>query len=451
MKAANLFAHQTLPKQEVVCRYMQSKRPTISQTIVLIVLSVLCIVSGLISLLILPLSINLTISLLLGGLGWCILSFVTAQLIIKYSQPKNTHIPLGFRQVIKSKFPKVFFDLVTTQDLNIITFRELVTSVCNFREFENSSIRNNLDKLSSQLREAIIAFGVDNLDREINNQDIFNLDNLLIENCPLYWMQRFIELGSSEVLEGNEIRQDWQYSGDYWFSELGLIHQSSDNSLKPQTIFNLHLYGIVQEVSESEYSCLMNHARNGHWNHQAIEAIVDRLLIVCQGDYSRYINEKDQDKISNELRIEFTEEGVRNLLLCMCLHGLSWEQLQLIRSTPISSWQFLFWIDRSTPEGGMRSLARGFLGDFIDESHPNYEPGIALSTYSEYKNITQYRKCINQNENNAFRHICCYFNHRMRFHEKIVNIDALLNNVINARRYTVDLETGSRAEIPADI
>ncbi len=48
METSNLFAFQTLPKQEVVCRYMEKKRPTKSQIIILIVLSLLFIISGLI-------------------------------------------------------------------------------------------------------------------------------------------------------------------------------------------------------------------------------------------------------------------------------------------------------------------------------------------------------------------------------------------------------------------
>ncbi|SYX08917.1 Protein of unknown function (DUF1389) [Chlamydia poikilotherma] len=451
MRSSNLFVLQTLPKQEVVCRYMQSKRPTIFQIIVLVVSSILCIVSGLIFLSTLPSSMNLTVSLLLGGLGWCILSFVTAQLIIKHSQPKNIQIPLGFRQVIKSKFPKVFFDLVTTQDLDIMRFRELVTSISNFRGYPDSSVKNNLDKLSSQLRNAIEAFSVKDLDREIKNQEILNLDDLFVEHCPLYWMKRFIELGDDEVLNENEIRRSWDHSGAYWFSELGLIHESSDNNLKPQTIFNLHLYGLVQEIDESEYSCLMYHVKNNTWNHQDVAMIVDRLLIVCQGDYSRYISEKDKDKTSTELRVEFTEEDVKSLLLCMCLHGLSWRQLELIRSTPISSWQFLSWIDRSTPKRGMRILAGCFLKDFINESNPNYESGIALSTYSEYRNVTQYRRYRNQKDANALSNICCYFSHRMRFHKKKIEADLHLKNIMNFHRYVVDVRTGIRTRISENI
>ncbi|MEF9497211.1 DUF1389 domain-containing protein [Chlamydia sp. 04-14] len=451
MKASNLFALQTLPKQEVVCRYIQSKRPTIFQIIVLVISSILCIVSGLIFLSTLPSSMNLIVSLLLGGLGWCILSFVTAQLIIKYSQPKNIQIPLGFRQVIKSKFPKVFFDLVNTQDLDIIKFRELVTSIADFKEYQDSSVKNNLDKLSLQLRSAIETFGVDNLDREIDSQNILNLDDLFVENCPLYWMKRFVELGNAEILNENEIRRSWSCAGAYWFSELGLIHQSSDNDLKPQTIFNLHLYGLVQEIDESEYSCLMSHVKNNTWDHQDVATIVDRLLIICQGDYSRYISEKDKDKTSIEVRVEFTEDKLRNLLLCMCLHGLSWRQLELIRSTPISSWQFLSWIDRSTPQRGMRILAGCFLKDFINESNCNYEPGIALATYSEYRNVTQYRKYRNQKATHALSNICCYFNHRMKFHKKKVEADFRLKNITSFHRYVVDLKTGRRTKISENI
>ncbi|WP_259431240.1 DUF1389 domain-containing protein [Chlamydia abortus] len=73
-------------------------------------------------------------------MSWYILSFVTAQIIIKYSQPKYKHIPFGFRYVIKSEFPKVFFDLVTKQDLKLANFRELLIYIHDFRESQETSL-----------------------------------------------------------------------------------------------------------------------------------------------------------------------------------------------------------------------------------------------------------------------------------------------------------------------
>ncbi|WP_375793334.1 DUF1389 domain-containing protein [Chlamydia sp. 12-01] len=446
MKASNLFLYQTLPKQEVVCRYMQSKGPTTSQIIMLIVLSLLFVISGLIFLSILPSSINMIISILLGSMGWCTLSFLTARLIIKYSQPKYIQIPLGFRQVIKSKFSRVFFDLVNTKDLTITRFRELIRFIYNFRESRETSIKNELDTPSLQLKDVLEDYDIENLDSAINGEGIPNLDNLLVENCPLYWMKHFIELGNDNILIENGVKRNWRYSGAYWFSELGLIHQPIDNKMEQTTLFNLYLYGLVQELSQEEYSCLMNHSRNNTWDHQDVTSIVDKLVIYCQGDYRRYMSEKDKT-CSGELRVEFTEEEVRNLLLRMCLHGLSWNQLQLIRSTPLSSWKFLSWIDKSTPMGGMRMLAGCFLRDFINESNPNYESNIALTTHSELKNITRYKKLMDQPETNTFKNICCYLNHRMRFHEKIIDTDIYLKDVINPCKYSVDSKTGKRDKI----
>ncbi|BAE81346.1 hypothetical protein [Chlamydia felis Fe/C-56] len=434
MKASDLFSSQALPKQEAVCRYMHSKRPKTYQLIVLIVVSILFIISGLICLSVLPSSINLTVSLILASLGWCILSFVTAQIIIKYSQPKNLRIPLGFRRVIKANFPRVFYDLVSNQDLSIIKLRELVCFMDNFGKSQNSLIKKNLHKLSPQLRNNLEAFGIDNFDIETNLQELPDLDKLLIDNSPLYWMKHFIELGSNDVLsksyEKNE-KQDRRYLGDYWFSDIGFIYQSLDGK-KSSTIFNLHMYGVVQELNEKDYSCLMTHARNNTWDHQDVSVIVDRLIISSQGDYSRYTKDKEQ-VISGNLRVEFTEEELRNLLLRICLHGFSWDQLQLIRSVSISSWLFLSWIDESfLGGGGMKKLARRFLGDFINESSLNYEPSIALSTYSELKNVTQYKKLMNQRFTNACRTICFYFNHQTKFHKKLMNVDTYLNKEMNS-------------------
>ncbi|WP_244201109.1 DUF1389 domain-containing protein [Chlamydia buteonis] len=119
-------------------------------------------------------------------MGWFILSLVTAQVIIKYSQPKYDHIPFGVRCVIKSEFRKVFVDLVTTQDLKLANFRELLIYMHDCRASHDTSIRNNLCKLSPQLRKIFDDFGFDNLNREINGQHLSSLNNLLIENFPLY-------------------------------------------------------------------------------------------------------------------------------------------------------------------------------------------------------------------------------------------------------------------------
>lgn len=419
METSNLFAFQTLPKQEVVCRYMEKKRPTKSQIIILIVLSLLFIISGLIFLSILPSCVNIIISLLCAGVSWCILSFVTAQIIIKYSQPKYSHIPFGFRCVIKSEFPKAFFDLVTTQDLKFANFRELLIYIHDFRESNDISIRNNLCKLSPQLKKALEDFGVDNFNTEINGQYLPSLNNLLIENCPLYWMKRFIELGNKNVLRENLEKYNRGYSGTYWFCELDSIRRPVSPRTEHGTIFLLQSYGLVQELSQEEYVFLMDQVKNHTLDNQQVTAVVDRLLIHAQGDYSRYIAEKDKVELLSELRVSFTEESIKELIFRICSHGFSWEQLQLIRSTSLASWQFLCWVDRSAAHGGMRILARSFLGDFINENSHKYESNIALATYSECKNVSRYTSLINQKTSQAWKTICYYFNHRMKFHEKL--------------------------------
>ncbi|AFS22667.1 putative inner membrane protein [Chlamydia psittaci VS225] len=202
---------------------------------------------------ILPSCVNIIISLLCAGVSWCILSFVTAQIIIKYSQPKYSHIPFGFRCVIKSEFPKAFFDLVTTQDLKFANFRELLIYIHDFRESNDTSIRNNLCKLSPQLKKALEDFGVDNFNTEINGQYLPSLNNLLIENCPLYWMKRFIELGNKNVLRENLEKYNRGYSGTYWFCELDSIRRPVSPRTEHGTIFLLQSYGLVQELSQEEY------------------------------------------------------------------------------------------------------------------------------------------------------------------------------------------------------
>ncbi|CAG9046643.1 hypothetical protein NVRI1_01008 [Chlamydia abortus] len=428
MQASNLFVSQTLPKQEVVCRYMQTKRPTPSQIIILIVLSILLIISGLIFLSILPSYVNIIISLLCAGMSWCILSFVTAQIIIKYSQPKYKHIPFGFRYVIKSEFPKVFFDLVTKQDLKLANFRELLIYIHDCRESQETSLRNHLHKLSPQLKKILEDFGVDNLDSEVNGQHLPSLDNLLIENCPLYWMKRFIELGNKNVLRENLEKYNRGYSGIYWFCELDAIRQSVTPRTEHGTIFLLQSYGLAQELRHEEYVFLMDQVKNHTWDHRQVTAVVDRLLINAQGDYSRYMGEKDKVELLSELRVTFTEESIKELIFRICSHGISWEQLQLIRSTSLASWQFLCWLDQSAPHGGIRILARSFLGDFISENSLRYESNIALATYSECKNVSRYKSLMNQKTSQAWKTICYYFNHRMKFHEKLEDIEeAYLN------------------------
>ncbi|AFS22668.1 putative inner membrane domain protein [Chlamydia psittaci VS225] len=163
----------------------------------------------------------------------------------------------------------------------------------------------------------------------------------------------------------------------------------------------------------------MDQVKNHTLDNQQVTAVVDRLLIHAQGDYSRYIAEKDKVELLSELRVSFTEESIKELIFRICSHGFSWEQLQLIRSTSLASWQFLCWVDRSAAHGGMRILARSFLGDFINENSHKYESNIALATYSECKNVSRYTSLINQKTSQAWKTICYYFNHRMKFHEKL--------------------------------
>lgn len=334
------------------------------------------VVAGLVSALI---AISFAIALALGALSFPLgvpiisvfglLSFLMLSLICvqkvkkvkKVAVPEVTmrrapEIPAGCLLVIRGKYPAIIHGLCVDQSLTIQELRQVLPVLKD---------ESKLDTLPSELYQKLQSFGLDSLLRECRYRKLPPLDEVLTESCFLYFLKRFIELGPKDVPITEGFDPDI-----YWMSPVGLCSTA-------YVAFGKFGWLLVNSLDEKEFTLLSDAAKRNNFDYvkDVVESIRERVEKLME-TYSDVLSSEDVMGIRYVFNF--------NKVLYFFLHGMNWDQVKLLRSMPFEmACAFSNFDDATSIRHTAWMLIMGNVYPLLDESSPQYDPGIALLTYEE--------------------------------------------------------------------
>ncbi|WP_348664133.1 DUF1389 domain-containing protein [Chlamydia vaughanii] len=192
-----------------------------------------------------------------------------------------------------------------------------------------------------------------------------NLDCLLIRYCPFYFVSKFIELGSKESADKENLSPEM-----YWTSPLGFAEER-------HSIFDPCVWLLFQVMTKGEYQKLLSHAEGNTWGKAA------RLI--------RSLQKRMEDKLENldpecqHLFQEVSEVKERiastRWILHLCKHKPNWYQVELFRQVDISAPSFFF--DYEERVGGLSGMI-GAIYPLINEGDISCDINLTLLTWKAW-------------------------------------------------------------------
>ncbi|WP_375793185.1 DUF1389 domain-containing protein [Chlamydia sp. 12-01] len=295
--------------------------------------------------------IGLALSLVVVG--------VTAALALRHTMRELNHpLPSGFRSLIGKAYPKIIHDLVFSKALNLQEFRAVLLGLSS----------GNFNFPSEDCKNRVKSFGLERLQKACEGIALPNLEKILLKHCPLYFINKFIHLGSREFPEAEHMEPTV-----YWVNRVGL----SDIN---QTAFHPFVWLLARLISEEEYSVLCQHARNSTWGevHSLVEELYRRFRMYLENKTI-----KGFERRGSWLLEDFNKSRA-SWLLALCKHGITWEQLQLFKNVECRQLSFLHTFDTSRIGGMLMELLLIVSPYIHEENTENFDPKIALLTLKEW-------------------------------------------------------------------
>ncbi|WP_348662746.1 DUF1389 domain-containing protein [Chlamydia vaughanii] len=239
---------------------------------------------------------------------------MTALFLSEITYKIDQSLPMGFLNKLKNVFPEVLYDLCIVEKVTLQELRSILTALST----------KNFDALSSECRQKVERFGIKKLQLGFEGIDCSSgylnqqLEHTLVTNCPLYFMSKFVELGSPDSVKRGLSPQL------YWFSCLGGMSSRSTTVLHPCIGF------FARTIKHQEFTKLLKNLEKGLWQK------VEHLLKNIQ---SRMIASLDQEDITAlpqkkiDLSIGLARSGGTIMLLCH--HGINWDQVKLLKQAPL--------------------------------------------------------------------------------------------------------------------
>ncbi|WP_348662760.1 DUF1389 domain-containing protein [Chlamydia vaughanii] len=316
-------------------------------TVALTILSVVLI--ALVSCALLPLAAisGAVVALMLAG----VMLFLAVRSVIK--RPK---MPEGFLNVVKKVYPPVVHKLCSAQTLTIQQFRELLSGI----------EQQNFANVSAPLAKKLASFGAERVLTGCEGIELPPLDEVLTEHCPCYFMKTFIDLGGATELT----KAEGVSPAIYWLGHPALTDKF--------IVLDEYGYLFANSVTREEYEKLAHHAKNDTWDQ--VQGLYDevrlRMRAMLDGLNVPGLNKPD-------IIASINTDGTHSVALCK--HGMSWEQLLLLKNVDIMNVNYLFAFESLSRLGCNLIRVMEALCPFLDESSSDYDPYIALITWEEWK------------------------------------------------------------------
>ncbi|CAG9045833.1 hypothetical protein NVRI1_00163 [Chlamydia abortus] len=292
-------------------------------------------------------------------------------------------IPQGFASIIQHEFPSVIHDFVVRERVSLQELRAVISGLSS----------GDFVFPSHKCQEKVERFGLERLQAACEGRHLPDLEKLLLKNCPLYFLGKFIDLGSREFPSAEGMEPEV-----YWVCRTGL-------SSCLDTAFHHYTWLFARVVSESEYQSLFNHAHHGTWNEAQpiVESIRSRLLGILPHEFVDSFH-VDRGWVSCCLTTYPLD-----WLLFLCKHGVSWEQLQLLQEVEC---QHMVFLSLFNEENGGMNLSRLMLATYpyIHQEGPEFDSSLALLTWDEW--IHDYEKNKESPTRHCYNQTLSFFNKR---------------------------------------
>ncbi|AAP05381.1 conserved hypothetical protein [Chlamydia caviae GPIC] len=267
-----------------------------------------------------------------------------------------TSLPKGFLSIVAKNYPRIIYQICIQEFLTIQELRLLIDGLIESRKLENYPENLRMKLQSSRL--SIMEFDC----RDIELQP---LDEILLKECPFYFLDKLIALGDRELPIAERISP-----AVYWTSRLGFVSQIN-------TIVIPSVWILSRVTTREEYKMMLDHSKNNTWEQTR------DLISHLQNCLKVYLDNEYQPSFSCTKSSVGWDLGTSSWLLYLCKHGVSWEQLQLFTKIDSRSVNFLYEIEQQSRGG---HLARNIVSVFayINEKKENFDPNIALFTWEEW-------------------------------------------------------------------
>ncbi|WP_375793179.1 DUF1389 domain-containing protein [Chlamydia sp. 12-01] len=277
-----------------------------------------------------------------------------------------TSLPEGFLSIIKKEFPETIYELIIQERLTLQELRVVLSGLSS----------GTFTFPSSTCQEKIERFGLERLQKACKGIQLPDLERILLKNCPLYFLNKLIQLGPKEFPKSVNLPPEV-----YWLSRLGL----SDSH---DTFFNSCIWVLSRVVTQEEYETLLKHAKNSTWD-QIKELIEDIRLRVEKGIDKDFVNGIGMTKGA----LKFLVGG--SWLLYLCKHGVCWEQLQLLKELDCLSVSLMDELENSNRRCCLIKLYFS-ISPYADESNSKtFDPHLILFTFDELM------ECFNDRRNQS--------------------------------------------------
>ncbi|AFS20760.1 hypothetical protein B598_0681 [Chlamydia psittaci GR9] len=290
-------------------------------------------------------------------LSLCIVGITSVLALRRFLHELHHPLPSGFRRVLEKNYPRVICDLVFDHALNLKELRALLLCMSS----------GNFDLLPEECKGRVTAGDFERLHIACHGVQIPDLETLLLRNCPLYFINKFIQLGPRELPEAEHMEPEI-----YWVNRVGL----SDVNL---TAFHPCVWLLAHIVSQEEYITLLEHARHSTWN--SIQDLVNAIRLRMNHSLEGMTEDENFTSL-----LACLNQAPAAWLLAFCKHGVSWEQLQLFKDVDCDLSLFLHTFDKSRVSGVLMELMLVVCRYIDEENIENFDPKIALLTLTEWMN-----------------------------------------------------------------
>ncbi|AAP05273.1 DUF1389 domain-containing protein [Chlamydia caviae] len=361
-----------------------------------------------------------------GTFGTIALALFVFAMITNYLR-KN--MPEGFKEVLKENYPDAFCKFIQKKQLTIQEIRLLLHRLEEVGEDRGIAFHKYLGDFPKKLKAALCNYGVSNFIDDLEEVDLASLNSVLTSNCPIYWLRKFIKI-APESPTRDFVNASHLEIASYWLGKSGGCRNAG-------TIFSKNTHLIAQRISREDFEACGLYARNADWGNEQVEEIKHKISDACL-----QIGRQGDEDSGIDVTQFFT--GIQHSLLELCTHGISWDQLSLIKSLDVENWDFLCALDGS--KQGVRRFAVPCLGEVSDEQNHLYEPLISLLTWRDFDNLGLKKESIFTGEvRNPESRLLKYFNRQSRYHKSIdfLNQEQVLDSL---PRYSLNLSTGEKRE-----
>lgn len=326
-------------------------------------------------------------------------------------------IPTSFHGAIARHYPEMIRQLCVQENLTIQECRLLI---------EGLNQGNSIESCPNHLKIKLQNFSFPNLQSTCVRAGLLPLDDVLLKECPFYFINRLIAMGDRKFPESHGLSPEV-----YWTSRAGFTSCYD-------TIFTPFVWILSQTVSKEEYLMLLHHAEN------ETRSKTKDLIVELQSLMISYIDDVYQPSFSLRKSHLKWEAERSSPFLYLCKHGFHWEQLQLFTKLDSRYVDFLCEIE-SQSRGG--HLCRNILATsrYIQEGETSFDPHVTLFTWEEW--IEDYQDSSRRDQRwRAHESTVTLLNRRRDEQEPLEAISMDYELLVGQPYYDYDLNTGARRD-----